>query len=50
MKNHKILQWIDKEVIKGKNILIVDEVDDTRKTLSYLIEFFNQNSNKLEFS
>ena len=47
MKNPKILQWIDKEVIYGKNILIVDEVDDTRKTLSYLIEFFNQNSNKL---
>ena len=43
----KILQWIDKETIKGKNILIVDEVDDTRKTLSYLVEFFNQNSNKL---
>ena len=29
----KILQWVDKETIKGKNILIVDEVDDTRKTL-----------------
>lgn len=43
----KILQWVDKETIKGKNILIVDEVDDTRKTLSYLVEFFRQNSNKL---
>lgn len=43
----KILQWIDKETIKGKNILIVDEVDDTRKTLSYLVEFFRQNSKKL---
>ena len=43
----KILQWVDKEVIKGKNILIVDEVDDTRKTLSYLVDFFYQNSKKL---
>ncbi len=43
----KILQWVDKEVIKGKNILIVDEVDDTRKTLSYLVEFFKENSKKL---
>ena len=47
MDTPKILQWIDKEVIKGKNILIVDEVDDTRKTLSYLVEFFKQNSKKL---
>ena len=43
----KILQWIDTETIRGKNILIVDEVDDTRKTLSYLVEFFYQNSKKL---
>ena len=43
----KILQWVDKEIIKGKNILIVDEVDDTRKTLSYLVEFFKENSKKL---
>tara|TARA_B100000963_G_C22540620_1_gene632002 strand:+ start:40 stop:513 length:474 start_codon:yes stop_codon:yes gene_type:complete len=43
----KILQWVDKETIKGKNILIVDEVDDTRKTLSYVVEFFNQNSKNL---
>ena len=42
MDTPKILQWIDKEVIKGKNILIVDEVDDTRKTLSYLVEFLNK--------
>lgn len=43
----KILQWVDRETLKGKNILIVDEVDDTRKTLSYLVEFFRQNSKKL---
>lgn len=43
----KILQWVDRETIKDKNILIVDEVDDTRKTLSYLVEFFNQNSKNL---
>ena len=43
----KILQWVDKQTIKDKNILIVDEVDDTRKTLSYLVEFFNQNSKNL---
>ena len=34
----KIFQWIDSELIKDKNILIVDEVDDTRKTLGYIIE------------
>ena len=41
----KIIQWVDIELIKGKNILIVDEVDDTRKTLGYLIEnrFFRLN-------
>lgn len=43
----KIIQWVDHEVIKGKNILIVDEVDDTRKTLKYLIEKLKKSVNKL---
>ena len=38
----KIIQWVDLELIKGKNILIVDEVDDTRKTLGYLIDNFKK--------
>lgn len=32
----KIVQWMDFESIRNKRILIVDEVDDTRKTLKYL--------------
>ena len=43
----QIIQWVDLELIKGKNILIVDEVDDTRKTLKYLIESFNNYVHKL---
>ena len=30
-------QWIDKEQIKDKKILIIDEVDDTRTTIAYVI-------------
>jgi len=30
----EILQWIDAEVVAGKRVLVVDEVDDTRKTLA----------------
>ena len=33
----KIVQWMDFESIRNKRILIVDEVDDTRKTLKYLV-------------
>jgi uncharacterized protein len=43
----KIIQWVDIELIKGKNILIVDEVDDTRKTIGYLIENFKNHVKKL---
>ena len=34
----KTIQWMDFSQIKDKRILIVDEVDDTRKTLKYLID------------
>ena len=34
--NIEILQWIDLD-LKDKNILIVDEIDDTRKTLDFCI-------------
>lgn len=33
----RIVQWMDFENIRNKRILIVDEVDDTRKTLKYLV-------------
>lgn len=33
-----IYQWVQEEHVKGKKILIVDEVDDTRKTLQYIVE------------
>ena len=34
--NPRIKQWMDFSDIKDKRILIVDEVDDTRKTLNFL--------------
>ena len=34
----RIIQWADFSELKNKRILIVDEVDDTRKTLKYLID------------
>ena len=34
--NIEILQWIELD-LKDKNILIVDEIDDTRKTLDFCI-------------
>lgn len=33
----KTIQWMDFSQIKDKRILIVDEVDDTRETLSYIV-------------
>ena len=33
----RVIQWMDFSQLKGKKILIVDEVDDTRKTLLYLV-------------
>ena len=37
----KILQWLDergRNQIKGKRVLIVDEIDDTRSTLAFCVE------------
>lgn len=31
-----VLQWINKEHIENKRVLIVDEIDDTRKTLDFV--------------
>jgi hypoxanthine phosphoribosyltransferase len=39
MSEPEIVQWLDEknlQVLKGKRVLIVDEVDDTRKTLEYV--------------
>lgn len=36
-----IVQWIDCESLKDKKILIVDEIDDTRRTLKHLINMLN---------
>tara|TARA_B100001093_G_C26021998_1_gene674320 strand:- start:26 stop:484 length:459 start_codon:yes stop_codon:yes gene_type:complete len=33
----QIIQWIDSKIIENKKILIIDEIDDTGKTISYLI-------------
>ena len=33
----KVSQWINPEKIKNKRVLIVDEVDDTRKTINYIV-------------
>lgn len=38
----KILQWICEDDIKNKNVLIVDEIDDSRKTLDYIVTNFKQ--------
>lgn len=32
------IQWVDHASVNGKRVLIVDEVDDTRKTLQYCTE------------
>ena len=36
-KEPEIIQTIDREILRGKKILIVDEVDDTRSTLYWVI-------------
>ena len=33
----RLVQWMDFSEIRNKRILVVDEVDDTRKTLKYLV-------------
>jgi hypoxanthine phosphoribosyltransferase len=38
MDEPEIIQWLDsknEDIVKGKRVLIVDEVDDTRLTLQY---------------
>merc|ERR550534_1611813 len=32
------LQWLDDAAVRDKRVLIVDEVDDTRKTLQYCVD------------
>ena len=46
--NIEVIQWIDNN-FSGKNVLIVDEVDDTRATLKFCIERLKliNNANKL---
>ena len=38
---------VDKSLVQNKNILIVDEIDDTRKTLGFIIDYFNMNDYNL---
>ncbi len=40
-----IIQMVDLNMIKDKNVLIVDEVDDTRNTLKYVINNILENTN-----
>ena len=40
----EIIQWIDLD-LKDKKILIIDEVDDTRKTLDFCIEELKDKNN-----
>lgn len=42
LQHVKKTQWLDNpQHIKNKNILIVDEVDDTRKTLEFVVKEFH---------
>ena len=43
-----IEQMIDKSIVAGKRVLIVDEVDDTRKTLAFLLDYFAENGYEFE--
>jgi uncharacterized protein len=43
----RIIQWMDFSILRNKRILIVDEVDDTRKTLKYLVEKLTKEENLL---
>jgi len=31
-------QWVDSDVVTGKKVLVVDEVDDTRRTLAFCLQ------------
>jgi uncharacterized protein len=37
IKEPRVMQWMDFSLIRDKRILVIDEVDDTRKTLKYLV-------------
>lgn len=37
----QVSQWIAPEKLKNKRVLIVDEVDDTRKTINYIVNRLN---------
>lgn len=43
-KEPNVIQMIEPNLIQNKHVLIVDEVDDTRKTLDYLINYFKNNN------
>tara|TARA_Y100000591_G_scaffold332999_1_gene372993 strand:+ start:4274 stop:4741 length:468 start_codon:yes stop_codon:yes gene_type:complete len=41
-----IIQWIDKSLdLKDKKVLIIDEIDDTRKTMLYCVEKLREFNN-----
>lgn len=60
MDEPRIIQEVDPQLIKGKRVLIVDEVDDTGKTLDWLLKhlpkdaeygiFVVHSKNKLKFA
>jgi len=37
----RVSQWIDPDLLKNKRVIIVDEVDDTRKTINYIVNRLN---------
>ena len=43
-KEPNIIQTFDINIIKGKNVLIVDEVDDTRTTLKWVLDYISDNA------
>lgn len=42
-EKHEIIQSVDRYLLEGKNVLIVDEVDDTRKTLGVVLRELDYN-------
>ena len=48
MDSPEIIQWVDRELIENKKILIIDEIDDTGKTLDFIINKLKEyNPNEL---
>lgn len=37
----RVSQWINPDLLKNKRVIIVDEVDDTRKTINYIVDRLN---------